>query len=374
MGLNSIEVKRQNKIMVYRYLLEKESATKPVIAGDLKISLPTVRMLTGELVEQGLAYEAGPKDSYGGRRAMEIAIVPDYRYAAGMDITKNHVDFALVNLQGKVVANKRLKKGFEDSGTYWIELREMYEAFLQENKILSEQIYGLGVSLPGIISTDQTCLEYSHIFQLKKQMHFAGRMDGYPYQVSFFNDAEAGCMAECYTHQAPDEFVFLSLSNTVGGAIVHEGRISKGKNNRSGELGHVCVVPGGRMCYCGKKGHYDPYGSALLLSDLADGSMKNFFAGLAQGNKQYTQRFEEYLDALSMMIYNIHISTDLPVVLGGYVGSFLKEYIPRIRELMREKEIFDGEENYITTSKYNVEGAAVGSARYFSEQFVLKLV
>ena len=52
MGLNSIEVKRQNKILVYRYLLEKGKAVKPTIAGDLKLSLPTVRQITGELVEQ----------------------------------------------------------------------------------------------------------------------------------------------------------------------------------------------------------------------------------------------------------------------------------------------------------------------------------
>ena len=63
MGLNSIEVKRQNKILVYRYLLEKGKAVKPTIAGDLKLSLPTVRQITCELVEQGLAYEAGPQDS-----------------------------------------------------------------------------------------------------------------------------------------------------------------------------------------------------------------------------------------------------------------------------------------------------------------------
>ena len=373
MGLNSIEVKRQNKILVYRYLLEKGRAVKPAIAGDLKLSLPTVRQITGELVEQGLAYEAGPQDSYGGRRAMEIAVVPDYRYAAGIDITKNHIDFALVNLRGEILVNKRYKKGFEDSKAYWKELKQMHETFLKEQEIESERIYGLGISLPGIISKDQKSLEYSHIFQLKKPMDFAGCISGYPYEICFFNDAEAGCMAECYTHQAPDEFVFLSLSNTVGGAIVHDGQISKGKNNRSGELGHICIVPEGRLCYCGKKGHYDPYGSALLLSELAGGSMKDFFSGLKQGNEQYQERFEEYLRALALMIYNLHISTDLPVVLGGYAGSYLNEYLPKIRALLKEKEIFDDEECYISTSRYNVEGAAVGSARYFSEQFILRL-
>ena len=373
MGLNSIEVKRQNKIMVYRYLLEKKCATKPVIAEELKLSLPTVRQLAGELIEQGLAYEAGPRDSYGGRRAMEIAVIPNCRYAAGMDITKNHIDFALVDLCGDILSNQRYKKGFEDTPAYWKELRQMHEAFLAENQIAPEQIYGMGVSLPGIISMDQSCLQYSHIFQLEKPMCFAGRIDGYPYETVLFNDAEAACMAECYTHQAPDEFVFLSLSNTVGGAIVHEGRISKGKNHRSGELGHICIIPGGRECYCGKRGHYDPYGSALLLSDLANGSMKDFFAGLEQKNEEYMRRFEEYIKTLSLMIYNIHITTDLPVVLGGYVGSFLEPYLPRIAELVREQEIFDEEENYISTSRYNVEGAAVGGARYFSEQFILKL-
>ena len=61
----------------------------------------------------------------------------------------------------------------------------MHEIFLKEQEIESERIYGLGISLPGIISKDQKSLEYSHIFQLKKPMDFAGRISGYPYEICF---------------------------------------------------------------------------------------------------------------------------------------------------------------------------------------------
>ena len=99
---------------------------------------------------------------------MQLCLIT--RYDAGIDITKNHIDFALVNLRGEILVNKRYKKGFEDSKAYWKELKQMHEIFLKEQEIESERIYGLGIWLPGIISKDQKSLEYSHIFQLIKPM------------------------------------------------------------------------------------------------------------------------------------------------------------------------------------------------------------
>ena len=42
----------------------------------------------------------------------------------------------------------------------------------------------------------------------------------------------------------------------------------RGDNWRSAEFGHMVIHPGGRTCYCGKKGCLDAYCSALRLADL----------------------------------------------------------------------------------------------------------
>ena len=138
--------------------------------------------------------------------------------------------------------------------------------------------------------------------------------------VAFFNDANAACMAECYTGNAPSSFNFLSLCNTVGGAVVIDDQIVPGQSGRAGEPGHLLIVPGGRRCYCGKCGHYDPYGSALLLADPANGSLFEFFRGLENGRVEYQKIFDEYLHYLAILTCNLHLWSDLPVLIGGYAA------------------------------------------------------
>ena len=111
----------------------------------------------------------------------------------------------------------------------------------------------------------------------------------------------------------------------------------------------------------------------LLLTGKADGSMQAFFDGLRDGDEEKTGVFDEYLHYLAMMIHNLHITTDLPVVLGGYVGSYLKPYLPKIRELVSEMNIFEEDEEFIFSCEYNVEASAVGAASYFTKTFIESL-
>lgn len=372
MKLNSIEVKRQNKMRVLRYLLNRENVTKPDIAAELHLSITTVGQLVNELIEAELVCEAGAQASSGGRRAMELKANGNYKYAAGIDITKNHVDFALINLKGEVVANERLKKLFVRNTAYESHLRKLYREFLEKCGIDQKKIVGLGVSLPGIISIDQRVLERSHILEIEEPLVFKG-IENLAYPARFFNDATAACMAECYLHTTPESFTFFSLRNTVGGANVIDNKIVDGVNCRGGELGHMCIVPGGRRCYCGQQGHYDSYGSALLLTDLTNGSMEEFFERLKVGEEKIVKAFDEYLTYLAMMIYNIHIVSDLPIMIGGYVGKYLEPYLPILKSKVEQYDIFEEKTEYLYISHYSLEAAAVGAARYYIEQFIESL-
>ena len=314
-------------------------------------------------------YEAGTQASSGGRRAMALCADGDSKYAAGIDITKNHIDFALINLRGAVIANERLKIRFAKDEVYGEQVQELFYQFLRENHINTEKMVGMGVALPGIVSIDQQTLERSHILEIEKPLELK-RIKQLSCPIHFFNDATAACMAECYRRTTPDSFTFFSLRNSVGGATVIENKIVEGKSGRNGELGHMCIVQGGRMCYCGKRGHYDSYGSALRLSDMTNGSLEEFFRRVSEGEKDLVRVFDEYMDYLAMMIYNIHIISDLPVVIGGYVGKYLEPYVGLLKEKTEKYNIFEEKEEYIFISYYGLEAAAVGAARYQIERFI----
>lgn len=144
--------------------------------------------------------------------------------------------------------------------------------------------------------------------------------------------------------------VYLSLSNSVGGAVIFAdemksndgihsdydgGAMYMGDNWRSGEFGHMVIHPEGKTCYCGKKGCVDAYCSALNLAGLENGDLRAFFEKLKAGHEEYGRIWDEYLDNLAIVVDNLRMCLDCEVVLGGYVGSYMEPYIGRFRSLPR---------------------------------------
>ena len=56
--------------------------------------------------------------------------------------------------------------------------------------------------------------------------------------------------------------MMVTLGTGVGGAIVIDGKLHVGRDGAAGELGHVCIVDGGRQCGCGARGCVEAYASA----------------------------------------------------------------------------------------------------------------
>jgi glucokinase len=66
-----------------------------------------------------------------------------------------------------------------------------------------------------------------------------------------------------------DDFIYLTVSTGVGGAIVTGGKLLHGPDGLAGELGHVPVSLDGPRCGCGGLGHVESYASGAGLAKLA---------------------------------------------------------------------------------------------------------
>lgn len=368
----SSEIRQRNRSAALRELLRCDKITKPELAARLQLSLPTAGQLIEELIGQGLAQESGLAESAGGRRAVYFGARKNCRLAVGVDVTRHHLRLALLNLAGEVLCEQRVRLSFANNEAYKLQLQQKLEAFLQEHDVEPASLIGVGYSLPGIVSADRKHLELSHILGLMGPETFAPA-HGLSCPYLCFNDADAACMLECHDRKEQGDFVFISLSDTVGGALVLNGQIQRGKNGRCGEIGHMCVAPEatGRLCYCGRRGHYDPYGSAERLTELADGSLEQFFQRLAQGDTRMEQAFEEYLDRLAAVVQNLAVFTDMDVVLGGYVGPYLSPYLERIKQKVNGMDSRQfASMNHICLCRHGADAAAVGSALPLIRQFI----
>lgn len=99
-----------------------------------------------------------------------------------------------------------------------------------------------------------------------------GALTGLPVHVD--NDAKALALGEGWVGAARgvDDFIGMVVSTGVGGGIVLDGRLLDGAAGNAGHVGHVIVVPDGRVCGCGARGclEAEASGSAIRAATGRD--------------------------------------------------------------------------------------------------------
>ncbi len=369
MRLSNIEVKKQNRINVFKTVIEHDKVSRQEIASLLSLSLPTVGQNIKDLIALGLVAETGELVSTGGRRASSVSALPDSKIGIGLDITQNHVGLAASNLKGEVLEHVRFTQKFANTYDYYQSVANLTHSFIAQQGKNADKILGIGVSVPGIVSPNGKTLIRSHILNIKEPTEIS-LADSLDYEVRLCNDASAASLAELSVSPNLINMVYLSLSNSVGGAIILNGILVEGNNLHNAEFGHATLFPGGKQCYCGKAGHFDSYGSALSLTSYGDGRLESFFFKLEDKDPLYTKVFAEYLDNLALMISNIRVIFDCDIVLGGYVGSFLSPYLPEIKSRVEALDTFAEKATYLRTCRYKTEASAVGASLHFIDSFI----
>lgn len=366
--ITNMEVKKNNRNRIFRYICEHNMVSNPDISYELKISLPTVTQNTKELMERALIEEVGELQSTGGRRAKALSVIANSKLAVGLDITKNHIGLVLTNLVGQVLKHVRMVYPYDNCDDYYCEVNKKLELFIEECGVHRDRILGIGISFSGIVNIQKEVIAYSHILGVES-IPFSSVSRFFSFPCCFFNDANAGAYAEGAHQESQESFFYLSLSNTVGGAVVNQGNLIYGKNFRCGEVGHMTIVPDGIPCYCGKLGCLDTYCSAKHLSDISDGKLEDFFICLQQGDKEISDIWDKYTTNLSIAINNIHMLLDCDIILGGYVGSYIDTYIQEIRSKVAERNTFSEDGLFVKPCKYKVGAASLGAALKVIENF-----
>ena len=368
----NMEIKKRNRNRIFRYICKHGTVSNPDIAYDMKMSLPTVTQITKELIEKGFVEETGELQSTGGRRAKALSAAINVKQAVGLDITKNHISFVLTNLTGEILNHVRIFLPYNHEEAYYRRVNDELESFLEESNVDRKRILGIGISFPGIIDLDRQLITYSHILGVK-MIPFDSVSCFFDYPFCFLNDANAGAYAEGICSDERERFFYLSLSNTVGGAIFDNNRLVQGDHFRCGEVGHMTVIPDGKKCYCGKKGCLDAYCSAAILSAAAGGKLEKFFELLEKKDQRTAEIWDVYIGYLAVALNNIRILLDCDIILGGYVGSYAEPYLQEIWNKVLERNTFTEERQFVKSCRYKVGAAALGAALEVIENFVRQI-
>jgi glucokinase len=128
------------------------------------------------------------------------------------------------------------------------------------------------------------------------------------------------------------DFICVFVGTGIGAGIVENGKLRSGATGTAGEVGHMVVHYGGRLCGCGGRGHLEAYASRsaitrVLLAELGRGRASRLREELKEGEtiirSGMIARALEQHDALT-----VEALTEAAEYLGAGLGSVATVYNP----------------------------------------------
>ena len=193
-------------------------------------------------------------------------------YVIGIDIGGTNTVFGVVDARGAILYNGSIKTGtYEDINDYIsalaVGLKEVIEQAGGPGNIK-----GIGVGAPNG-NYFSGCIEFAPNLPWKGKIPLAQLISEKTYNipVTLTNDANAAAIGEMTYGAARGmkDFIEITLGTGLGSGIVVGGNLVYGHDGFAGELGHVIMRRGGRMCGCGRKGCLEAYASATGLARTA---------------------------------------------------------------------------------------------------------
>ena len=185
------------------------------------------------------------------------------KYAIGVDIGGTNTKLGVVDEKGTVLKRHDFKTAdYKDFATY-VEALERAITFLTSNT--DGDCQGVGIGAPngnyytGTIEYAPN-LPFGRSVPIVETLRMALGFD----TICLSNDANAAALGEKIYGGGRNlsHFIVITLGTGLGSGIITDGKLLLGVDGFAGELGHVCAVPNGRLCGCGKRGCLETYASA----------------------------------------------------------------------------------------------------------------
>ena len=339
------QTKTHNTRLVLKTIYQQGDTSRADIARLTNLTRTTVSDIVAELIEAGLLVETGIGESAGGKPPILIKVQENARLLICLDLSAKPFSGAVVDLRGAICqAEQALTDGpHAHSLTGQAALEAIYGLLDRLVGACDGPVIGIGVGVPGLsdpvsgvvrrsVHLDWTDMPLGDL--LRQRYHLP---------VYIINDSHAAALAE-YTFgelRGSPNLIVLRIGEGIGSGILLSGQLHYGDGYGAGEIGHLTVVEGGRLCSCGNYGCLETVASppAIVqrMRELAEYDWISFAGQAAQaeidwnfvrrafhaGDETTTELIQEAGRYLGVSIANlVSILNVRRIVVSGRYGEF----------------------------------------------------
>ena len=184
----------------------------------------------------------------------------------GIDLGGTKIEGILVDEKFDLIVRKRVETHQENG---YDSIVKSITSLVNELKSKTNVDTSVGVCTPGISDTNSGLIKNSNTQCLIGMPLKTDIEKKLGYKIFMENDANCFALAESSLGAGKGYNVVFGviLGTGVGGGIVINGSLHKGRTNIAGEWGHHTLHPNGRQCYCGKQGCVETYISGPALEN-----------------------------------------------------------------------------------------------------------
>lgn len=201
-------------------------------------------------------------------------------YYIGVDLGGTNIAAGVVNERLEIVEKASVPTHRERDGELIIrDMAKLVESLISKCDLKISDIHSVGIATPGSVDRENELIVYANNLDFKSFPIVKCFKKYLPIEKVYIdNDANAAALAEALVGagKGVKSSVMVTLGTGVGGGIVIDNKLFYGVNDASGELGHMVIEKGGKLCSCGRRGCFEAYGSATALVEMTKEKLSEY--------------------------------------------------------------------------------------------------
>lgn len=185
-------------------------------------------------------------------------------HAIGVDIGGTKIAVGVVDEEGKILAQVRRETDADDVAHIDRAIADACNELVKEH-----EVGAIGLAAAGFVSPDRTSVNFAPNIAWREYPLAAkvAELVDTDLPIVVENDANAAGWAEFRFGAGRDatDMLMLTVGTGLGGAVIIDQKLVRGKWGMAAEVGHMRVVPEGHYCGCGHEGCWEQYASGSAL-------------------------------------------------------------------------------------------------------------